>query len=362
MDMEIPKKAKACVLTAPGKFEIQDVEVPSPGYQEVLCRIRAVSICGSDPAIIRGELAGRWPPAYPFIAGHEWAGEVVAVGEGVQDFKPGNRVAGEAHKGCGHCENCLEGRYTLCLNYGKIETGHAHYGFIVNGAYAQYEKYSIKSITHMPANVTFAEASMVDTSSVALHGLELSGVKAGGTSVVIGPGPIGLCAMRLAKALGSAKVIVVGRRSRLQAAKQLGADELVDFTTEDVYKRVWELTGNIGADEIFECSGAPGTLTQAISLARKGGRIVLLGVATDDVMEQVPFKYVTHNELAIFGSRANPNVAQKVLAMISSGRLAVKDMITHRFPLEAFGEALDTFVERRDGAVKVVIFPNGMEE
>ena len=361
MNYEIPNKAKACVLTGPGKFEIRDVDVPKAGYQEVLCRIRAVAICGSDPEVVRGGLAGFWPPAYPFIAGHEWSGEVVAVGPGVQGLKPGDRVAGEAHKGCGYCDNCLKGRYTLCLNYGKVEAGNEHYGFIVNGAYAQYEKYSIKSVKHMPDGVSFAEASMVDTASVALHGLEISGVTPGGTSVVIGPGPIGLCAMRLAKAMGSARVIVVGRGARLQSAKKLGADEIIDFTSEDVPAVVRKLTADLGVDEVFECSGAPGTMNQAIHLARKGGRIVLLGVAKDDVMEPIPFKYVTHNELAIFGSRANPNTAGKVLTLLASGRLVVKDMITHRFPLEAFGEAMSTFEGRKGGAVKVVIFPNGME-
>lgn len=361
MNYTIPESAEACVLTEPGKFEIQTVPVPDPGRQEVLCKIRAVAICGSDPEIIRGDLAGNWPPAYPFIAGHEWSGEVVRVGQDVMNFKPGDRVAGEAHKGCGHCENCLKGRYTLCLNYGKIETGHEHYGFIVNGAYAQYAKYSIKSVKHMPDNVSFAEAAMVDTVGVSLHGAELSGVTAGGNVVIIGPGPIGLSAMRIAKACGAARVIVVGRGSRLESAKKLGADYTVDFTTQNVIEEVRNLTNGIGADEVFECSGAKGTLNQAIRLVRKGGAVVLLGVATDDVMEEVPFKYITHNEIRIYGSRANPNVSEKVLKLISSGQVTVKDMITHRFTLNQFSDALDTFVNRKDNAVKVVILPNGEE-
>lgn len=361
MKINVPKKAKACVLPEPGKFEIQTVKVPEPGYQEVLCRIRAVAICGSDPEVIRGDLAGSWPPAYPFIAGHEWAGEVVKVGPGVVSFKPGDRVAGEAHKGCGYCANCLLGKYNLCLNYGKTETGHEHYGFIVNGAYAQYAKYSQKSVKHMPDNVSFAEAAMVDTVGVALHGIELSGITPGGTVVVIGPGPIGLSAMRLAKACGAAKVIVVGRGSRLASAKKLGADHIVDFTTQDTYEEIKRLTDGIGPDEVFECSGAKGTFNQAVRLVRKGGSVILLGVATDDVMEELPFKYVTHNEIKIFGSRANPNVSEKVLALMASGQMLVKDMITHKFSLDQFGEALDTFVKRKGDAVKVVILPNGDE-
>ena len=358
----IPQKAQACVLTGPGTFEIREVPVPKPGPGEVLCRIGAVAICGSDPEIIRGDLAGTWPPSYPFTAGHEWAGTVVAAGEGVDEFKPGDRVAGEAHKGCGYCRNCKEGRYTICLNYGKVETGHEHYGFIVNGAYGQYQKYSVRSITRMPDNVSFAEAAMCDTTGVALHGVELAGITPGGAVAVIGPGPIGLSAMRIAKLMGAAKVIMVGRGVRLAAAEKLGADACVDFTKcDDPVEEVRKLTGGIGVDEAFECSGAKGTFHQAVRMVKKGGKVSLLGVATDGVMEELPFKYITHNEIAIFGSRANPNTSPKVLSLMSSGQLQVKDMITHKFPLEQFAEALDTFIHRKENAIKVILLPNGEE-
>ncbi|MCL2489632.1 MAG: zinc-binding dehydrogenase [Propionibacteriaceae bacterium] len=358
---QVPEYAKACVLTGPGTFEIRDVPVPRPGHQEVLLKIRAVAICGSDPQIIRGELVGFWPPAYPFIAGHEWSGEVVALGEGVTDLAVGDRVAGEAHKGCGYCDNCKRGRYSLCLNYGDIASGHEHYGFTVPGAYGQYQKYSIRSLTKMPDNVSFAEGALCDTAGVALHGLELTGITPGGTVAVIGPGPIGVCTAKVAKAMGAARVIVVGRGSRLASAKSLGADDCIDFTKTEPVAAVRALTGDLGVDEAFECSGAPGTLAQAISMTRKGGRVGLLGVPSDDRQEPVPFKFVAHNEIAIFGSRADPNAIPRVLSLMSSGQLEVKDVISHRFALEDFGTALDTFVNRLDNAVKVVIFPNGIE-
>ncbi|MDR3231587.1 MAG: alcohol dehydrogenase catalytic domain-containing protein, partial [Synergistaceae bacterium] len=216
---DVPRKMKAVVLTAPGKFEIRETDVPVPGANEVLCRIGGVAICGSDPEVVRGDLAGNWPPAYPFIAGHEWAGRVVALGANVSAFRVGDRVAGEAHRGCGFCKNCLAGRYTLCCNYGDASTGHRHYGFRVNGAYAQYAAYHIQSVTPLPDNVSYREGAMCDTAGVALHGLELSGITPGGTVAVIGPGPIGIMAMKLARALGAARVIVVGRGSRLASAK-----------------------------------------------------------------------------------------------------------------------------------------------
>jgi L-iditol 2-dehydrogenase len=353
---------KALVLPEPGKFEIRDVPTPVPGPQEVLCRIRAVAICGSDPEIIRGGLAGTWPPFYPFIPGHEWAGEVVEVGQGVLDFKAGDRVAGQAHKGCGYCRNCLSGRYNLCENYGRPETGHRHYGFVSPGAYAQYNVYSIKSITPIPAGVSLREGALVDSAGVALHGLELTGVTIGGTAAVIGPGPIGLVTMRLARTMGAARVIMVGRGSRLEASKKLGADLLVDIEKEDPVKAVRTGTNGLGVDEAFECSGAPGTFNQAVRMVRKGGRVSLLGVPPATLMEPLPFKHIVHDEIAIFGSRANPNVSSKVILLISSGQLKVKDLVTHVFPLTEFHQALDTFVNRKDGAIKVVIEPNGPEE
>lgn len=362
MSIEIPETMKAIVLTSPGQHELQTVPVPKPGPYEVLSRVRAVAICGSDPEIFSGAQAGFWPPSYPFIAGHEWAGEVVAVGEGVNDLKPGDRVAGEPHKGCGFCENCKAGRYTLCMNYGKPETGHKHYGFINQGAYAQYAVHANKTLTRMPDQVSFAEGSMCDTAGVSLHGLELTGITPGGTTVIIGPGPIGLIAMRLAKAMGAAKVIMVGRRSRLQAAQRLGADAVVDFEKVEPVEAVRALTGGRGVDEAFECSGAAGTLTQAIRMVKKGGKVSLIGVPADSKMiEAVPFHYIVHNEILVTGSRADPNTMWKAMGMMASGALNVKDLITHRFPIERYEEALDVFIHRKDNAVKVVIEPNGEE-
>jgi len=358
----VPSKMNALVLTEPGKFEIQNVNVPIPGDGEVLCKIHAVAICGSDPEIIRGDLAGSWPPSYPFIPGHEWSGEVVSIGPGVTGFSIGDRVAGEAHKGCGFCKNCLEGRYTICLNYGNHNSGHNHYGFTTAGAYAQYAKYSIKSITKMPEKISFREGALIDTAGVTLHGMELSGITTGGTVVIIGPGPIGLIAMRYAKTLGAARVIIVGRGARLDSAERLGADDIINFEQEDPVAKVMELTKSLGVHEVFECSGAEGTFNQAVRMVGKGGRVALLGVPPDKVIEKIPFKYIVHNEIAIYGSRANPNVAWKIIESISSGQLKVKDLITHTFPLSDFTDALNTFTTRKDGALKVVIEPNGAEE
>jgi L-iditol 2-dehydrogenase len=361
MKVEIPDTMRALVLPAPGEFEIREVPVPQPGPQEVLCRIRGVAICGSDPELVHGGLAGYWPPSYPFIPGHEWAGEVVAIGPGVTHLVPGDRVAGEAWKGCGTCYSCVEGRYNLCQNYGKPETGMRHYGFRNQGAYAQYNVYSVKSIHKMPEHIRFVEGALVDTAGVAVHGADLTGITPGGTVAVIGPGPIGLMAMRVAKILGANRVIAVGRRNRLESAGKLVADVLVDIEKQEPVAAVREATGGIGADEVFEASGAQGTLNQAIRMVKEGGRIGLLGVPHESVEEKIPFKYLCRNEIMVVGVKANPNVSRKVVSLIASGKLVVRDLITHVFPLEEFTRALDTFENRRDGAVKVVLEPAGPE-
>lgn len=358
-DICIPKTGKAIVLEGPNEFSIKEVNIPSLGPEEVLCKIKVVAICGSDPGIIRGDSFGVFPKSYPFIAGHEWAGEVVALGSDVHEFKNGDRVAGEAHKGCGYCSNCKSGRYNECLNYGIGEYAHQHYGHNTNGAYSQYQKYSIRSLSHLPDNLSYEEGAMCDTSSVALHALELSGVEAGSTIAVIGPGPVGLCVMRLAKILGAAKVIVVGRGARLEAAKRFGADVVVDINAvEDVPGAVRSLTGGVGVYAAIECSGAKGTWNQCVMMVRKGGKVVLVGLPKKESMEELPLKYTAMNEIAIYGSRANPNTTTKIIALMSSGRLNVKDFITHRFGIDNFAEALETFVTRKDNAIKVVILPN----
>lgn len=351
----MPEKMKAVVITGPNEYGIQEVPVPKPGRGEVLVRIKACAICGSDPKIFSGGYKGMWPPAYPFIAGHEWSGEIVRIGEEVTGFKVGDRVAGEAHKGCGLCRACKGGFYNLCMNYGKSETGHRHYGFTYQGAYAEYNAYSVKAIARLPDNVSFNEGALVDTAGTSYHSVELAGVTPGGTSVIIGPGPIGLFTMMIARAMGS-RTLMVGRRQRLQVASKMGADVIVDYEKEDPVSRINEITGGSGADEVFECAGSEVAIGQAVNIVRKGGKVALLGIYGSDSIP-VPLKTVVLNQVSILGSRANPGTSERVITLMASGQINAKNLVTHEFPLEKIKEAVDTFVNRIDGAVKVVIKP-----
>lgn len=348
---------KAVVMRGANDYGVEMVEIPKPKQNEVLVRVKAVAICGSDPKIFNGGfLKANWPPYFPFTPGHEFAGEVVALGEGVTGLSVGDRVAGEAHCGCGVCENCRKGLYNLCLNYGNIEAGHRHYGFTTPGAYAQYNVYNVKALTKMPDNVSFEEGSMVDTGGTALQAIRLTGITPGGYSVVFGPGPVGLFVMKVAKAMGS-NTIVVGRRERLQFAKGAGANHIIDTESgEDIVAKIKEITGGIGADEVFETAGTQEAMLQSVRSARKNGKVAILSLPVQDEY-LLPVKTMVMNQIAVFGSRANPSCSKDVLSLISEGRLDVKDMITHTFAIDDFQKAMDTFINRIDGALKVVITP-----
>jgi len=354
----IPKTMNACMLTAINTFAMRELPVPTPAAGEVLCRIRAVAICGTDPEIIMGKHVSKgWPPRYPFVMGHEWSGEVVRIGEGVTEFKEGDRIAGDAHRGCGSCRNCMEGNYTICLNYGKPETGHRHYGFVSPGANCQYNAYSVKAINKIPDTLSFVHASLVDTAGVALHAIKLIGITPGGTVAIYGPGPVGLCAMQIVKGMGAGTVIMVGRRHRLGVAGKIGADALIDFEHEDPHARIMEITCGRGADEVFACSGAAVTLQQCVHSVKKGGKIALTGFYDDHEVSFTSWTKVVLDEILIKGSRANPNVSEAVIRLFRKGILKGDHVVTHRFPLEKYEEAVETFVQRKDGAIKVVVEP-----
>jgi L-iditol 2-dehydrogenase len=197
----------------------------------------------------------------------------------------------------------------------------------------------------------------VDTAGVALHGIKLIGVTPGGTVAVYGPGPIGLCAMQIARGLGARNVVMVGRGHRLKVAGEMDADYIVDFEKEDPVKRILEITEGIGADEVLECSGGTETPQQCVDSVRKGGKISLLGFYEDRKVSFPVMTKIVLNEIMLVGSRANPNVSTETIHLFARGILNGERIVTHRFPLEKYEEAFQTFVRRKDGAIKVVVEP-----
>ena len=274
--MEIPKKMQAAQLVARGKIEVREVDVPVPGPGEVLIRVEACGICGTDVTIRDHGMPGE--PPMPFTMGHEYAGVVVQVGPTVDEFQVGDRVASEVHKGCGRCHNCVMGAYTACLNFGKPEKGHSP-ADDDGRRFAQYAIKHVNTLYKMPDAITFEEAAIITTAGSALYAIDaMGGYLAGDTVAIIGPGPIGLALAQAAKALGAGQVVLTGtRKSRLDLGKKMGADYTVNVRAgEDPVELLQDLTGGVGADVVFDAAGVGSSLDDALNMVRPGGAIVLV--------------------------------------------------------------------------------------
>lgn len=351
----MPTTMQALVVLQPDRFEIQEVLVPTPGPREVLARVRAVSICGTDSHIIHGDYPGFWPPSFPFTPGHEWAGEIAALGPGAElfGFRVGDRVAGTSHDACGICQKCVEGRYNLCENYGR--TGlHRQYGHSVQGADATYVVHGVKSVFPLPDGLTFEDGALVDPASISLHVANRGGIAPGDVVAITGAGAIGLLAAEAARIRGAGRVIVVGRGSRLAKAADMGF-EIVESSSVDPVAAVREMTGGLGAHVTLECAGVPETVGWALAMLRRGGRCAAVGIPTEGAT--IDMQRLVLDELELVGSRASAGEMRRVIPHIEQGRMRVRELITHRFALTDYAEALATFRDRSAGAIKIIVAP-----
>jgi L-iditol 2-dehydrogenase len=350
------KTMNALRLNGVNDLEYCQVPVPTPGPSEVICRVESVSICGTDPHIINGDFPGMWPKEFPIILGHEWSGTVVELGEKAGDFgwKVGDRVSSISHVGCGQCKMCLEGRYTLCFNYGKPELGHRQYGHYSQGAYAQYMCASIKAIEKIPDEMDFNAAACLDPLSIALHMVMRSGIKPGDSVLINGSGAQGLMSILCVKSMGAGLVMVSGSGNRLEAAKKLDA-VTIDYRKEDVAARVRELTDGIGAKRVIECAGTEAGIRQACDAVAKGGCISMVSLPKKDV--SIPIRRIVLEEIEIVGNRANPNTLAKAIPICMNFKKEISEMITHEFPLSRYEEAFDIFNGRKDNSLKVMLKP-----
>jgi len=355
--MVIPKRMKAAVLFGKNDLRVVDKDVPKPGFGEVLIKVKSCAICGGDPKIVANGWPGS-PPFGEFTPGHEYSGEIVEIGKEVFGFEAGDRVAPEPHKGCGHCINCLRGLYTTCLNYGNKEKGHRQFGFTANGGYAEFAISHMNCLHKIPDTISFDEATLLTVGGAALYGMQRIGwVMPGETVVILGPGPIGLMSTQLAKVCGAGKVIVIGTRdSRLEVAKKIGATYIINSKKEDPVKGIEDLTGGIFADLVIEASGNIEAAIQAIELVKKSGRVSFLGLYPEPVCINL-FKVVMHNLKVAGGRGEGEKAVARLIPLMADGRIKSEDLITHKFPLDKINEAFDTFINRADNAIKVIINP-----
>nr|WP_317892251.1 zinc-binding dehydrogenase [uncultured Sphingomonas sp.] len=347
---------KAALKTAEGTFVVTEVERPIlPASNFVLARVRVAGICGTD--------LWHWKKHEPelecHIMGHELAGEVVEVGEGVTNVKPGDRVVIETVMGDGVCDHCRIQRYNICEHLYDVRTQY------VSRAYGEYVAGPAEKFYKLPDHVSFEEASLIDTFSVCLHAQHLSGLGINDTVAVIGAGPIGLGQMMLAKASGADVIISDMVDSALELARELGADAVVNSATENAVERVKAFTGGRGADIVFECAGGesmPQTLPQATRMVRRAGKVVIVG-GFDAGETAIPLEWqriqMSEIQLIPSASFAMHQIYREqgmVLDLIAKGRIDVKKLITHRFPLDRINEAFDTADRKQEtGAVFVAI-------
>ena len=347
---------EALVVLEPNKLEIQEVPIPTPGPNEVLARVRAVSICGTDAHLVRGDYPGFWPPAFPFIPGHEWAGEIAALGPGAELFgwKVGDRVAGTSHDACGVCQKCVEGHYNLCENYGRAGL-HKQYGHSVQGADATYVVHGVKCIFPLPEGISFDEGAVIDPASIALHVANRGNIAPGDNVAIMGAGAIGLLSGDGARIRGAARVIVIERNpGRLAKAAAMGF-ETIDPSAGDPVAMVREMTGGLGVDVVLECAGVPATVQLALGMLRRGGRCAAVGIPTQGV--EIAMQRLVLDELELVGCRASAGEMRRVMPLVEQGRMRVREVMTHRFALADYAQALATFNDPASGAIKIIVAP-----
>jgi len=359
-DLPIPDQMKAWVLGDPDQLLLREKPTPVPARAEVLVRIDAVAICATDLEIIHSgspaSIQGGLPFNKNFTPGHEYMGAIAALGPGVDEFRIGERVSVEIHAGCGQCKRCRQGMYTSCLNYGKPEKGHRANGFTTDGGFAEYAVNHINTLARVPDSMSDAEATLVVTAGTSMYGLtELGGLVAGESVVVIGPGPIGLLAVAVAKALGASPVILTGTRNRrLAIGQELGADRVVNINDEDPVEVVKELTGGIGADYVVECAGTEVTLNQAIHMTNRGGKICLAAFPHEPVTTDLA--HLVKNNIYAYGIRGEGRSAtHRAMAFMAEKRFDATKIHTHTFALADLPTALRYARDRVEDAIKVVV-------
>lgn len=305
-------------------------EWPSPNVEpgQVRVRVRACGVCGTDRHIVQGE----FPAVAPVVLGHEYAGEVVEVGPGVGDLVPGDRVAVDPNIVCGTCRPCRGGLVHLCEDLTAL-------GVNYDGGFAEYSLAPRAQLYPLPPGLEWAAAAMAEPLACCLHGLDLAGIRAGQTVLVIGGGAIGQLHAQLARLSGAGRVVVLDPvPERRELALALGADAALDPTGRTTAELRRALGG--GADVVIEAVGSRATTEQSLALVAAGGTVVWFGVAPPDARSSVSPYDIYRREITVRGSFVNPFTHGRALALLASGRLHVEPLITRRVPMEELPEIL----------------------
>jgi L-iditol 2-dehydrogenase len=333
---------QAVMKVAPGvgNIELRDIPEPKAGPGQVVIKVQAAGICGTDIHIYKDEFKTR-PPV---VLGHEIAGEIVEMGTGVEGLKTGSKVTTETYfSTCGVCRYCRSGNINLCLQRKSI-------GSALNGGFTNYVLVPAKNIHALPEHVSFQAGALTEPLACVVHGvLSTPTVTPGDLAVIAGPGAIGLLTLQVVKAAG-ATVVMLGTQAdekRLELAKQLGADYALNVQTEDAPKLIQELSvEGLGADVVYECSGAGPAATQLLPLVRRRGRYVQIGLFGKPIQWDVD--QLCYKEIMVSGSNASiPSSWIRALQLLENKTVNTEILISHQFSIMDWQEAFDTFEARQ---------------
>ena len=343
---------KVAVLVAPNRIEIEDRPAPRPGPEDVLVRVRAVGICGSDTHYFAGLRDHEKDTVYPFVLGHEFAGEVAEVGSAVRDVAAGTRVACAPDRPCGKCEWCRKGERNVCPNVRFSGSGK------VPGCLQEHYVVHRSQLHPLAGSVGFAAATLAEPLGIGMHIIDnLVRPKGGESYAIIGAGPIGLVTTFAAKLRGAGAVYVSDKvPERLEAARRLGADRTCRVPSESLEELVRDATGGRGVDVAVEAAGDTAAVEQVTRLARIHGLAIIEGIPPVG-SAPVDVNAARRRELTVIFGRRSLHKTDEALALIESGRFDAGVMLTHEFPLEDAQRAFEYARDFRDGVIKAIIKP-----
>lgn len=356
MEKNIPETMNISLLNKPFDMEMKEVKVPKIGATDVLVKVMAVGVCGSDVHYYEHGRVGEFVVEKPLILGHECSGVVTDIGSNVTRFKVGDRVAVEPGVPCGECEYCKSGKYNLCPDVEFLATPP------VDGAFSQYISHPEGFLFHIPEALSYEEATLNEPFSVGVQACKRANVQPGSTVVIMGMGPVGLMAVVAAKAFGATKIIVSDlEKIRLDEALKLGATHAINIKEEGVATRINEITKGKGVNYAFETAGNPIALQNALAALNNGGTLAIVGLPQQENIElNIPF--IANHEINIVGIFRYANTYDMGLEMLASTSADLNTMFTDAYDLNEAKEAMEQARTNKSGSLKVMVYPNGKPE